>query len=77
MLNSIDTGIVTCDADGRLTLFNDAARRIHGRDAEPLLEPDDWPLAYDLFLADGSRLLRTAASCHSSAPSAARSWPTR
>lgn len=32
LLDTLDEGIVACDADGRLTVFNPSARRLHGLD---------------------------------------------
>ena len=37
LLDTLDEGIVACDAKGRLTIFNPAARRLHGLD--PSVEP--------------------------------------
>ena len=38
LLDTLDEGIVACDAQGRMTIFNPAARRLHGLDhtAEPI-----------------------------------------
>ncbi len=38
LLDTLDEGIVACDADGRITVFNPAARRLHG------LAADDEPI---------------------------------
>ena len=52
LLESMSDGVVACDADGVLALFNRAARQWHGTD--PLrLPPEEWPRHYDLFQADG------------------------
>jgi diguanylate cyclase (GGDEF)-like protein/PAS domain S-box-containing protein len=53
VLESVDVGVIACDAAGRLTLFNRAARDIHGIDADPCLAPADWPARYDLYGEDG------------------------
>ena len=53
VLESVDVGVIACDAAGRLTLFNRAARDIHGVDADPCLAPADWPARYDLYGEDG------------------------
>ncbi len=53
VLESVDVGVIACDAAGRLTLFNRAARDIHGIDADPCLAPADWPARYDLCGEDG------------------------
>jgi len=37
LLDTLDEGIVACDAEGRMTIFNPAARRLHGLD--PSVEP--------------------------------------
>ena len=37
LLDTLDEGIVACDAQGRMTIFNPAARRLHGLD--PANEP--------------------------------------
>ena len=52
VLDNIQDGIVACDAEGRLTLFNKATRRLHGLPERPL-PPDQWAEHYDLFRADG------------------------
>lgn len=52
LLESMSDGVVACDADGVLTLFNRAAREWHGTDPLRLL-PEEWPKHYDLFRADG------------------------
>ena len=52
VLDSVDSGIVACDADGVLTLFNRAAVAFHGLPQEAL-PADRWPDHYDLYLADG------------------------
>ena len=52
VLESIDVGVVACDAMGKLTMFNRAARNLHGLD--PLnIAPEEWPNHYSLFHADG------------------------
>jgi diguanylate cyclase (GGDEF)-like protein/PAS domain S-box-containing protein len=38
LLDTLEEGIVACDAEGRITVFNPSARRLHG------LGPDDDPL---------------------------------
>lgn len=52
VLENIADGIVVCDADGELTLFNRATRELHGLPEEPL-PPDQWARHYDLYMADG------------------------
>jgi diguanylate cyclase (GGDEF)-like protein/PAS domain S-box-containing protein len=53
VLETVDVGVVACDADGHLMLFNRAARAFHGLDADNALPPVDWPAHYNLFGADG------------------------
>jgi PAS domain S-box-containing protein len=52
VLESVQAGIVACDAEGTLTLFNQFSRDLHGRSVEPL-SPDRWAEEYGLFLSDG------------------------
>lgn len=58
VLESVDVGVVACDADGRLTLFNRTARELHGADADAGLGQERWPARYDLYSADGTTPLR-------------------
>ncbi|MFH2116049.1 MAG: MASE3 domain-containing protein, partial [Spirochaetota bacterium] len=58
LLESMADGVVACDADGILTLFNRSAREWHGLD--PLRLPsDEWARHYDLFQLDGITPLPT------------------
>lgn len=52
MLDAIQAGIVACDADGTLVLFNATTRTFHGLPQERL-PAEDWAEHYDLFHADG------------------------
>lgn len=52
VLDSVQDGIVACDADGQLTLFNTATRELHGL-PEDAIPADQWADHYDLYLADG------------------------
>lgn len=52
VLEHAGDGIVACDAEGVLRLFNRAARDFHGLPAEPL-PPEQWSRHYDLYLSDG------------------------
>jgi PAS domain S-box-containing protein len=56
LLNNASDGIVACDADGHLVLFNPATQVFHGLPPEPI-EPDDWGEYYDLYDRDGTRIL--------------------
>ena len=52
LLESLQTGIVACNAQGVLTLFNQATREFHGLPQEPL-PAEQWAQHYDLYRADG------------------------
>jgi len=52
LLESMADGVVACDADGILTLFNRTAREWHGIDLLRL-PPDEWARHYNLFRPDG------------------------
>lgn len=52
LLESLDVGIVACDANGRLSLFNRTTREYHGLPVEPL-PPEEWAGHYDLYQGDG------------------------
>lgn len=53
LLESMADGVVACDGDGVLTLFNRTAREWHGLD--PMrLPPEEWAGHYDLFHLDGT-----------------------
>lgn len=56
VLENITDGIVACDADGTLTLFNSATKRMHGIDSKPI-PPEEWASEYDLYDADGETQL--------------------
>jgi PAS domain S-box-containing protein len=58
VLDSIEAGIVACDANGVLTLFNRATREFHGLPQEPL-PPEQWADHYDLYLPDGKTRMGT------------------
>ena len=53
LLDTLEEGIVACDAEGRITVFNPAARRLHGlrRGADPI---GRIPTDQGLRRADGS-----------------------
>ncbi|MBD0269362.1 MAG: GAF domain-containing protein, partial [Cyanobacteria bacterium Co-bin8] len=52
LLDNVQAGIVACDAEGRLTLFNRVAREFHGLPPQPL-PPERWAAHYDLYRPDG------------------------
>ncbi len=53
VLDSLDTGIVACDADGRLTVFNRVSREFHGQRADGTITQDRLAESFDLFRGDG------------------------
>ena len=57
VLDNISDGIVACDADGVLTLFNPATRQFHGIPEMPI-PAEQWPQHFDLYLPDGTTLMR-------------------
>ena len=57
LLDSLDSGVVACDSNGKLTLFNRALRSAHQAGEEPV-GAEQWAEAYDLFAPDGQRRLR-------------------
>jgi PAS domain S-box-containing protein len=52
LLDNVQAGIVACNAEGILTLFNRAAREFHGLPERPL-PPEQWADSYDLYMPDG------------------------
>jgi len=52
VLENVDNGIVSCDAEGHLTLFNKKTRQMHGIEMIDL-PPEDCSEYYSLFEADG------------------------
>ncbi|MFC2953357.1 ATP-binding protein [Marinicaulis aureus] len=52
VMDAAHDAIIASDASGKLSIFNHAAREIHGIDAQPL-DSQDWPSTYSLFEADG------------------------
>ncbi len=56
ILNSIDVGIVACNAMGELTLFNKATQNMHGLPLKAL-PAKQWAAYYDLFEVDGHTVL--------------------
>jgi diguanylate cyclase (GGDEF)-like protein/PAS domain S-box-containing protein len=59
VLENISDGIVACDAEGALTLFNRATREFHGLSAMSM-SPDQWAEQYNLYYADGKTPMQTA-----------------
>lgn len=52
MLDHLSDGIVACDENGKLTLFNRATREFHGLPETPL-PPEQWATHFSLYRADG------------------------
>jgi PAS domain S-box-containing protein len=57
LLDNVNAGIVACDADGVLTLFNRATKEFHGL-PERALPAEQWADHYNLYLPDGKTLLQ-------------------
>ena len=57
VLDNISDGIVACDAEGVLTLFNPATRQFHGLPAMPI-PAEQWPQHFGLYLPDGVTLMK-------------------
>ncbi|WP_296946855.1 diguanylate cyclase domain-containing protein [uncultured Massilia sp.] len=57
VLESVEVAVVACDGQGKLTLFNRAAREFHGLDACDVASTD-WQAHYGLFGEDGMTPLR-------------------
>jgi diguanylate cyclase (GGDEF)-like protein/PAS domain S-box-containing protein len=52
LLDNITEGIVACDENGILTVFNQATRELHGIPEEPL-PAERWAEHYGLYMEDG------------------------
>lgn len=59
VLENIEDGVVACDPDGQLTLFNRATREFHGLPPETI-PPEEWAQHYDLFQPDGVTRMSTS-----------------
>ncbi|HEV2864267.1 MAG TPA: PAS domain S-box protein [Pyrinomonadaceae bacterium] len=57
LLENVEDGIVACDSRGVLTVFNHAARTLHGLPERPL-PAADWAEYYDLYLPDGKTRMK-------------------
>ncbi|MCU1693060.1 MAG: histidine kinase [Frankiales bacterium] len=60
VLDTVGLGVVACDAEGRLTMFNSAARAWHGAPAEAGLDAGAWAGRYALYAEDGTTPLSQA-----------------
>jgi signal transduction histidine kinase/ActR/RegA family two-component response regulator len=58
LLNSLAEGIVACDGDGKISIFNGATRHFHGLPATPI-PAEEWAQYYNLYRADGITPLET------------------
>ncbi|MEO7558420.1 MAG: PAS domain S-box protein, partial [Gammaproteobacteria bacterium] len=58
LLDNLEEGLVACDADGILTLFNSATRRFTGLLEQPI-PPEQWAEYYNVYAPDGKTLMRT------------------
>ncbi|MGD1910985.1 MAG: PAS domain S-box protein, partial [Rivularia sp. (in: cyanobacteria)] len=52
LLTNLSDGIVACDNNGNLTLFNRASIEFHGLEVKSI-PPEQWSEYYDLYLPDG------------------------
>ena len=57
ILESIDVGVVSCDRQGKLTLFNKATKEWHGLPLESI-DPSEFSNHYGLFHLDGETPLK-------------------
>lgn len=58
ILDEIDAGVVACDENARLTLFNSTSRKWHGS-PENGISSEELSSYYNLYKIDGTRLLKT------------------
>lgn len=58
ILDNVQAGIVACDAEGILTVFNQAAKDFHGLPQQPV-PPEQWAEYYNLYLPDGKTPMNT------------------
>jgi PAS domain S-box-containing protein len=56
LLDNLSDGIVACDRDGVLTLFNQATKEFHGL-PETAIPASEWAAYYDLYLPDGETMM--------------------
>jgi PAS domain S-box-containing protein len=52
LLETLSEGVVACDANGKLMMFNKVAREWHGCDLRSI-PPEEWADYYSLFKGDG------------------------
>lgn len=58
LLDNLSDGIVACNTEGVLTLFNRSTREFHGLPPEPIAA-DDWAKYYDLYHSNGKTMMST------------------
>ncbi|MGJ3246106.1 MAG: PAS domain-containing sensor histidine kinase [Elainellaceae cyanobacterium] len=58
LLVNLSDGIVACDADGVIMMFNPTAREFHGIPEEPI-PPEEWAERYGLYRPDGKTIMPT------------------
>ena len=56
LLDNLSDGIVACNENGVLTLFNQATRKFHGL-PQKAIPAGEWAEYYDLYLPDGKTLM--------------------
>lgn len=59
LLDNLSDGIVACDREGILTLFNRATQELHGI-PQAAIPASEWVSYYDLYLADGKTPMKMA-----------------
>lgn len=57
LLENLSDGIVACNAEGELTLFNHATQTFHGLPQDETIPAEQWAQHYNLFHADGTTLM--------------------
>lgn len=58
ILDCLSDGVVACDKNGKLSLFNRSSREFHGLTEQALL-PEQWAEYYDLYEKDGISRMKT------------------
>ena len=58
LLDLLGEGVMACDRQGHVTLFNRALEAFHGKGVVRGIDRAEWPRAYDLYLADGVTAMR-------------------
>ena len=59
VFDNIQEAIIICNEEGRISRFNEAARRLHALPEQPI-PPDQWAEYYDLYQPDGMTPLPVA-----------------